>query len=62
MPGYAFWYNETVSSHAGTGFFVSNKLTFKQRLDLLINEAGKLESTFIGLVLPNKDVFISTLV
>ena len=35
-------------------FFVSHKLTFKQRPDLVINEAGKLESTFIELILPNK--------
>ena len=54
MPGYAFCYNETESFHGGTVFFVSHKLTFKQWPDLVINEPGKLESTFIELVLPNK--------
>ena len=49
-------------------FFQSNKLTFEQQPDFVINEAGELESSFIELVLPNKmnvlkDVFIiSTLV
>ena len=54
LSGYVLCYNETESSHGGTGFFVSNKLSFKQQSDLVINEAGKLESTFIILVLPNK--------
>ena len=54
LLGYVFYYNETESSHGGTGLFVSSKLTFKQQLDFVINEAGKLESTFIELVLPNK--------
>ena len=35
-------------------FFISDNLTFKQCPDLLINEPGRLESTFIELVFPNK--------
>ena len=34
-------------------FLLTNKLTLKQRLDLVIIEAGKLDFTFIELVLPN---------
>ena len=37
LPGYVLCYSETESSHGGTGFFVSNKLLFKQRSDLVIN-------------------------
>ena len=37
-------------------FFVSNKLTYKLRPDLLINEHGKLEPTFIGLIFRNKKI------
>ena len=48
-----FYFNE--SSHGGTHFFfISENLTFKQRPDLLINEPGRLESTFIELIFPNK--------
>ena len=42
------------SSHGGTGFFISDRLTFKQRPDLLSNKPGRLESTFIELIFPNK--------
>ena len=35
-------------------FFISDNLTFKQRPVLLINEPGRLESTFIELIFPNK--------
>ena len=54
LPGYTFSFNATDSSHGGTGFFISNNLTFKERPDLLINDSGRLESTFIELVFPNK--------
>ena len=53
LPGYTFYFNE--SSHGGTHFFfISENLTFKQRPYLLINEPGRLESTFIELIFPNK--------
>ena len=35
-------------------FFISGNLTFKQHPDLLINKPGRLESTFIELILQNK--------
>ena len=35
-------------------FFIFDNSTFKQRPDLLINEPGRLESTFIELIFPNK--------
>ena len=54
LPGYIFYFNETESSHGGTGFFISDYLTFKQSSDLLVNEPGMLESTFIELIFPNK--------
>ena len=54
LPGYTFYFKETESSHGGTGFFISDNLTFKQRSDLLINEPGRSESTFIELMFPNK--------
>ena len=54
LPGYTFYFNETESSNGGTGFFISDNLTFKQRPDLVINERRRLESTFIELIFPNK--------
>ena len=54
LPGYTFYFNETESFHGRTGFFISDNLTFKQRPNLLINEPGRLESTFIELFFPNK--------
>ena len=35
-------------------FFISGNLIFKQRPDLLINQTGRLESTFIELIFQNK--------
>ena len=55
LLGYIFWYNETENSHGVTGFFESDKLTLKQQPDLVIDETGKLKSTFIELVLPNME-------
>ena len=54
LPGYTFCFNEIETFHGETGLFVSNNLTYKLRPDLLINKHGKLESTFIGLIFPNK--------
>ena len=54
LPGYTFCFNETETFDRRTGFFVSNNLTYKLRPDLLINEHGKLEPTFIGLIFRNK--------
>ena len=49
LPEYTFCFSPTESSHGGTGFFISNDLTFKLRPDLQICEPGRLESTFIEL-------------
>ena len=54
LPGYTFYFNETESSLRGTGFFISDNLTFKQCSDPLINDPARLESTFIELIFPNK--------
>ena len=55
-------FNETETFHGGTGFFVSNNVTYKLRPDLLINEHGGLESTFIELTFPNKkDIICGTI-
>ena len=35
-------------------FFISGNLIFEQRPDLLINQTGRLESTFIELIFQNK--------
>ena len=29
LPGYIFYFNETESSHGGTGFFIFGNLTFQ---------------------------------
>ena len=54
LPGYNFYFNETESSHEGIRFYISDKFTFKQSPDLLIDEPGRLESTFIDLILLKK--------
>ena len=38
--------------------FFSNNFSYKLRPDLLINEHGRLESTAIGLIFPNKKSII----
>ena len=53
-------FNETETSHGETGLFVSNNLTYKLRPDLLINEHGRLESTVIELIFPNKKNIIGS--
>ena len=57
LPGYTFCFTPTESSHGGTGFFISNDLTFKLRPDLQIDEPGRLESTFIEIIFPNKRTY-----
>ena len=58
LPGYNFYFNETESSHGGIRFYISDKFTFKQSPDLLIDEPGRLESTFIDLILLTKKNFM----
>ena len=47
-----------MSSHDGTGFFISDQLQFIKRNDLNICENGNLESTFIEIVNENKRNFL----
>ena len=54
IPGYNFCFDHTKSTHGGTGFFISEKLTFKKRDDLQIVLDSSLESTFIEIVLSNR--------
>ena len=56
MPRFVLCYNETESSNGGTSF-LSNRLTFKKQQLLVIFKAGKLESTFIEMVLPRNRNF-----
>ena len=49
LPGYTFYFNETESSHRGTGLF-----NFKITPRSLVNEPGRLESTFIELIFPKQ--------
>ena len=49
------------TSHGGTGIFLSNDLTYKLRPDLLINEHGRLGSTAIELIFPNKENICCTI-
>ena len=56
LPGYTFCFNETETSHGGTGFFVPKNLSHKLRPDLLINENGRLKSTAIEWIFPNKKI------
>ena len=49
-----FYFNDTLSSHRGTAFLISDKLNIKQCPDLLINELRRLESNFIELICSNK--------
>ena len=54
IPGYNFCFDLTETSHGGTGFYISKKLTFQKRADLNIYSTGKLESTFIELDFTDK--------
>ena len=55
IPGYQFCYNKTVSTHGGTGFYISDNLTFQKGDDLTIYKDFELESTFIKVKLQNKE-------
>ena len=47
LPGYAFCFDETKSTHGGTGFFINEKYSYTKRSDLNILLDKNLESTFI---------------
>jgi len=57
LSGYHdFIYTETQTTHGGSGFYISESLTYKRRDDLLLkpNKPGEFESTFIEIILPKK--------
>lgn len=58
IPDYSFCYDETKSSHGGTGFYISDDYNFKKRDDLKMESPGELESTFVEILIPNKPNFI----
>ena len=58
LPGYQFCYNSTNSTHGGTGFYISNNLSFQKRDDLIISKDFELESTFIEINLQKNDNII----
>ena len=56
--GYNFCFDMTQTTHGGTGFYISDKYSFRERKDLNINAAGELESTFIEIFLPKNQSII----
>ena len=67
LPGYTFCYDETKSTHGGTGFYINDKFSYAKRNDLNISLDNNLESTFIEVNLPKKRIlsvgaFINTLI
>ena len=53
LPGYNFIFDSCTTTHGGTGFFISNHLTYKLRTDLQILNPGKIESTAVEILLKN---------
>ena len=53
LPGYNFIYNPCTSTHGGTGFFLSNDISYQIRKDLNINKLDELESTVVEILLKN---------
>ena len=67
LPGYTFCYDETKSTHGGTGFYINDKFSYVKRNDLNISLDNNLESTFIEANVPKKKIlsvgaFINTLI
>ena len=58
IPGYNIEQTPTESSAGGTLIYISQKLSYKNRLDLQIYHPKHLESTFIEILLPDKYNFI----
>ena len=56
VTGYAFCYDETNSTHSGTGFFINEKYSYTKRCDLNILLDKNLELTFIDINLPKKGI------
>ena len=58
IPGYNIEQTPTESSASGTLIYISQKLSYKNWLDLQIYHPKHLESTFIEILLPDKYNFI----
>ena len=58
LPGYTFCYDETKSTHGGTGFYINDKFSYVKRNDLNISLDNNLESTFIEVNQTQKKNFI----
>ena len=58
LPGYTFCYDETKSTHGGTGFYINDKFSNVKRNDLNISLDNNPELTFIEVNLPKKKNFI----
>ena len=56
LPSYTFCYNETKSTHGGTGFCINDTFSYVKRNDLNISLDNNLESTFIEVNLPKKRI------
>ena len=57
LPCLTFRYDETKSTHGGTGFYINDKFSYAKRNDLNISLDNNLESTFIEVNLPKKRNF-----
>ena len=67
LPCLTFRYDETKSTHGGTGFYINDKFSYVKQNDLNISLDNNLESTFIEVNLPKKRIlsvgaFINTLI
>ena len=58
LSGYAFCFDETKSTHGGTGFFINEKYSYTKRSDRNILLDKNLESTFIEINLPKNRNFL----
>ena len=54
IPGYTFVFKSSIFSHGGSGFFISNDLSYKIREDLLIQSPELCECLFIEIIFSNK--------
>ena len=59
LEGYRpFIFDSSVTSHGGTGFYISNTITYKKRDDLKLFSPGDFESTFIEVIAPNRKTWL----
>ena len=58
LLGYAICYDDTQSTHNGTGFFINGNYFYTKRINLIILLHKNFESTFIQINLPKKENFL----